>query len=129
MLFAQVQMLVPVKPADARPSQPDTGVVAVGQQPGDLRQEAQVGHAVGLVQHSDPHGVEPRLARILGKPRLRDREQAVVVDCETGLVSPGDHGVTVLPAKRFGRRVAITSRCAAIACGLPDRASISSAHA
>jgi hypothetical protein len=40
------------------------------QRPGDLRQEPQVGHVVGLVQHGDLHGVEPGTTGrdVIGQP-------------------------------------------------------------
>jgi DNA-binding NarL/FixJ family response regulator len=44
--------------------------------------------------HLSEATVKTHVARILGKLGLRDRAQAVVVAYETGLISPGDRGVT-----------------------------------
>jgi hypothetical protein len=39
--------------------QPLTGARGLLEQPGDVREEAEVGHVVGLVEHGDLHRVEP----------------------------------------------------------------------
>lgn len=44
--------------------------------------------------HLSEATVKTHVARILGKLGLRDRAQAVVVAYETGLVNPGESGVT-----------------------------------